>query len=229
MVQPKREGSSLAPHDGSVRDSPQRGDAPADAGRAGDSALSALARALADGGGSRSRVDGRRDRRMAGARLQPACGQPAPSGTRRHRGRLAAGSHRAAGGRAVHGRGGRELRLRAGRAPCRHQRAAGAGADRRGLRRFVRAGAVRPRGDRLPGAHPALRDLPARRACPSRGRRYEPLRRQSRFEGSFRQRRAVALRAIAEGRPAGDDEAVASLARDGLVAVGGDGTAALPE
>src|SRR5437868_4496192 len=31
--------------------------------------------------------------------------------------------------------------------------------------------------------------------CPSRGQRYEPLRKQSRFEGSFRQRRAHALRA----------------------------------
>src|SRR5947207_1520699 len=35
--------------------------------------------------------------------------------------------------------------------------------------------------------------------CPSRGRRYEPLRRQSPFEGSFRQRRARALRAVGEG------------------------------
>src|SRR6266545_4359806 len=32
--------------------------------------------------------------------------------------------------------------------------------------------------------------------CPSRGRRYEPLRRQSPFEGSFRQRRAHALRLV---------------------------------
>ena len=33
--------------------------------------------------------------------------------------------------------------------------------------------------------------------CPSRGRRYEPLRKQSRFEGSFRQRRARTLRLVA--------------------------------
>ncbi len=64
--------------------------------------------------------------------------------------------------------------------------------------------------------------------CPSRGRRYEPLRRQSRFEGSFRQRRADALRAVAAGHGAGDDEAVASLARDGLVVVGADGVPVLP-
>ena len=58
---------------------------------------------------------------------------------------------------------------------------------------------------------------PLARACPSRGRRYEPLRKQSRFEGSFRQRRAHALRAILAGRRPDDDEAVAALARDGLV------------
>src|SRR5690349_4301035 len=34
--------------------------------------------------------------------------------------------------------------------------------------------------------------------CPSRGRRYEPLRKQSRFEGSFRQRRAETLRLVAD-------------------------------
>jgi A/G-specific adenine glycosylase len=58
--------------------------------------------------------------------------------------------------------------------------------------------------------------------CPSRGRRYEPLRKQSKFEGSFRQRRANALRAILDERDPEDDEAVAALARDGLVAVDGD-------
>ena len=38
---------------------------------------------------------------------------------------------------------------------------------------------------------------PLAEACPSRGRRYEPLRKQGRFEGSFRQRRARVLRAVA--------------------------------
>ena len=61
--------------------------------------------------------------------------------------------------------------------------------------------------------------------CPSRGRRYEPLRRQTPFEGSFRQRRARTLRLVAE-RPRGlgtlDAPAVAALARDGLVSVEGD-------
>jgi A/G-specific adenine glycosylase len=61
---------------------------------------------------------------------------------------------------------------------------------------------------------------PLAQRCPSRGRRYEPLRKQSRFEGSFRQRRAATLRLVAAGpRQARDldTEAVAALERDGLV------------
>ena len=53
--------------------------------------------------------------------------------------------------------------------------------------------------------------------CPSRGRRFEPLRKQGPFEGSFRQRRALALRALLDGADPGDAEAVAALARDGLL------------
>jgi A/G-specific adenine glycosylase len=66
--------------------------------------------------------------------------------------------------------------------------------------------------------------------CPSRGRRYEPLRKQGRFEGSFRQLRAHTLRLVAErARPAADldGEAVAALARDGLVRLD-DGLVRLP-
>ena len=63
---------------------------------------------------------------------------------------------------------------------------------------------------------------PLAERCPSRGRRYEPLRRQSRFEGSFRQRRARTLKLVAE-RPMRrgrlDVEALESLAADGLVQV----------
>jgi len=70
---------------------------------------------------------------------------------------------------------------------------------------------------------------PLAAACPSRGRRYEPLRKQSRFEGSFRQRRAAALRSIASGGEADDREAVESLERDGLVTVDSDGRASLPD
>jgi A/G-specific adenine glycosylase len=75
---------------------------------------------------------------------------------------------------------------------------------------------------------PRCEICPLAAACPSRGRRYEALRRQSPFEGSFRQRRAVALRAVAAGGECTDVEAIASLERDGLVAVGADGHAALP-
>jgi A/G-specific adenine glycosylase len=58
--------------------------------------------------------------------------------------------------------------------------------------------------------------------CPSRGRTYEPERRQGPFEGSFRQRRARTLRTVAGGPlPLADldAEAVAALHRDGLVDV----------
>ena len=64
--------------------------------------------------------------------------------------------------------------------------------------------------------------------CPSRGRRFEPLRRQSPFEGSFRQRRAVALRAVVAGEESEDHDALASLRRDGLVSEGRDGRPVLP-
>jgi len=63
--------------------------------------------------------------------------------------------------------------------------------------------------------------------CPSRGRRYEPLRKQGPLEGSFRQRRAQALRQVVAGSQPADSEAVASLARDGLVDVR-DGLVSLP-
>jgi A/G-specific adenine glycosylase len=72
---------------------------------------------------------------------------------------------------------------------------------------------------------------PLAERCPSRGRRYPPLRKQSRFEGSFRQRRARVLRAVVEGPrrlPDLDRDAVAALERDGLVRVR-DGRVALPD
>jgi A/G-specific adenine glycosylase len=60
---------------------------------------------------------------------------------------------------------------------------------------------------------------PLAAACPSRGRRFEPIRRQGPFEGSFRQRRAQALRAVVDGAQPDDADAIAALARDGLVDV----------
>ena len=77
---------------------------------------------------------------------------------------------------------------------------------------------------------PRCDDCPLGTACPSRGRRYDPERRQSRFEGSFRQRRARTLRAVTEAaRPARalDAEVVEALARDGLVEIAG-GLVSLP-
>ena len=71
---------------------------------------------------------------------------------------------------------------------------------------------------------------PLAEACPSRGLRFEPLRRQGPFEGSFRQRRAATLRLVADAERALADldaDAVASLERDGLVRVD-DGQVSLP-
>ncbi len=69
---------------------------------------------------------------------------------------------------------------------------------------------------------PRCGSCPLAAGCPSRGRRFEPLRRQSRWEGSFRQRRSRALREVAGGRERLADldaEAVAALEQDGLVEV----------
>jgi A/G-specific adenine glycosylase len=87
------------------------------------------------------------------------------------------------------------------------------------------------------GAGICLARVPRCGACPlasecrSRGGRHEPLRRQSRFEGSFRQRRGRVLRSVAE-RPRRtnevDGEAVRALVRDGLVQLR-DGLVSLPE
>lgn len=67
--------------------------------------------------------------------------------------------------------------------------------------------------------------------CPSRGTRDDPARKQSRFEGSFRQRRAITLRRVAEAttrRTDLDGEAVDALERDGLVVLRSDGRVSLP-
>jgi A/G-specific adenine glycosylase len=75
---------------------------------------------------------------------------------------------------------------------------------------------------------PRCGECPLAGACPSRDRRYEPARKQGPFEGSFRQRRAAALRLVAAGAGIVEDaEAVASLERDGLVRVAG-GRVSLP-
>jgi A/G-specific adenine glycosylase len=77
---------------------------------------------------------------------------------------------------------------------------------------------------------PRCDSCPLAEACPSRGTRYEPQHKQSRFDGSFRQRRAETLRLVAAGARSLADldaEAVAALERDGLVRQA-DGLVALP-
>jgi A/G-specific adenine glycosylase len=77
---------------------------------------------------------------------------------------------------------------------------------------------------------PRCNVCPLAAACPSRGRRYEPLRKQKPFEGSFRQRRAAALRLVAVAPRAVEElgeEVVTSLRGDGLVRVD-DGVVRLP-
>jgi A/G-specific adenine glycosylase len=78
---------------------------------------------------------------------------------------------------------------------------------------------------------PRCESCPLAGRCPSRGRRFEPARKQGPFEGSFRQRRARTLRLVA-GAPQAvaelDAAVVRSLAGDGLLVVR-DGLARLPE
>jgi A/G-specific adenine glycosylase len=69
---------------------------------------------------------------------------------------------------------------------------------------------------------PRCEACPVAAACPSRGRTYEPERRQGRFEGSRRQRRGELLRRVAAGAvPLADADAeiAEALARDGLVSI----------
>jgi A/G-specific adenine glycosylase len=80
---------------------------------------------------------------------------------------------------------------------------------------------------------PRCAACPLADGCPSRGTRDEPLRQQSRFEGSFRQRRADTLRMVAAApmptqREELDREALESLERDGLVMLLADGSVSLP-
>jgi A/G-specific adenine glycosylase len=69
---------------------------------------------------------------------------------------------------------------------------------------------------------PRCGECPLAEECPSRGQRFEAARKQGRFEGSFRQRRAAALRALLDGDDPADLEAVGALAQDGLVRLEGD-------
>jgi A/G-specific adenine glycosylase len=77
---------------------------------------------------------------------------------------------------------------------------------------------------------PRCEACPLAAACPSRGKTYEPLRKQGRFEGSFRQQRAHALRLVADSpqpKESLDPAVVEALAQDGLVELR-DGKVGLP-
>ena len=197
-----------------------RGDAAADAGRARRAALPALARALADVsrrwprrstadvirewqglGYNRRAVSLHRAARVVAATAGRTTSPSSPASGRTPRPR----SRNFAFGEAVLPVDTNVARVQE-RTGERFEPACGAGADG-------------PRRDGLPRARAALRRLPARRRrarraacatrrCASRGR----------FEGSFRQRRArdAAARRRAARALRLDDEAVASLARDGL-------------
>jgi A/G-specific adenine glycosylase len=72
---------------------------------------------------------------------------------------------------------------------------------------------------------PRCSACPLTERCPSRGKTYAPLRKQGRFEGSFRQRRAQTLRLVSEGRrhvAQLDAEAVEALRKDGFVVLEGE-------
>ncbi len=221
----------VAAHQRPVRDPRQRGDAAADAGRSRRPSLPRLARAVAERGDARGRARGRCDSRLARAGYN----------------RRALALHRAA-----------QIVARDGW-PCDLTDLPGVGPyTAAAIGNFALGEDVLPHDvnvDRVErrtqhsftgAAAQALMDLgatvclariprcdacPLAASCPSRGTRDEPARKQGRFEGSFRQRRAATLRHVsvaATPEDALDSEAVAALARDGLVVLRTDGTVALP-
>ena len=172
---------------------------------------------------ARGGVCRRRDPRVAGARLQPARAEPAPRGAARRGRRLAGGPDRAAGRRAATRRP-RSGASRSARTCCRWTSTSSASGGARATRsrpRPRRRSWISARRSASRASRAATRARSPTQ-CPSRGIRDEPARKQGPFEGSFRQRRAVTLRAVAESTRALselDDEAVRSLERDGLVVV----------
>src|SRR5512133_235004 len=161
VVWPEPATAALARDARSVRDPRLRGDAAADAGLEGGAALARVARTLAYGRGAGRGEHGAGDPRVAGARLQPPRAQPATGRPCRRRKWLARRPDRAAGGRALHGGGGRLLRLRAPGAAGGRERAPSSGANGRGFRPHLRGGAEGPRRDGRHRPRPALRQVPA--------------------------------------------------------------------
>ncbi len=97
----------------------------------------------------------------------------------------------------VHGGRDPQLRLRRAGAPGRRERRARAAAHGPFVLAGSRAGADGSRRDHLPRAVPRCDACPLEPACPSRGIREEPARKQGPFAGSFRQRRSATLRLVA--------------------------------
>ena len=162
-------------------------------------------------------------RAVAGARLQPARPQPAPGGPPDRRRGLARRLDRAPGRGPVHGRCGGAVRLRQASPAASIRTFAASSSEPAGSSGPTSAHALMDLGATICLARiPRCSSCPLAEQCPSRGRRYEPLRKQSRFEGSFRQRRARTLTLVAEQprrRSTLDREATESLAADGLVQV----------
>lgn len=73
---------------------------------------------------------------------------------------------------------------------------------------------------------PRCGDCPLHDGCPSAGMTFAPLRKQSPFEGSFRQRRSAVLRRLVASAPLAvgelDREALDALVSDGLARVEGE-------
>ncbi len=230
MVRRERARLALAPDARSVPGPRLRGHAPADAGAARDPTLPRLDRALAFGrvaGGGAAR---RGDPSVAGTRLQPSL----PS--------------TCTGRRSASPQDGWPSDLTelpgVGRYTADAVRRFALGEQVLPVDTNVKRVLERTGGEFGPESAAALMDLgamvclariprcgvcPLARDCPSAGRRFEPRRKQSHFEGSFRQRRAETLRLVAAGQTTGlDADAVASLERDGLVEVSA-GLARLPQ
>ena len=140
---------------------------------------------------------------MAGARLQPPRARTPPGGPPRHRARVARRPHRC------------PVSARTPRLPCATSRSARTSSHATSTS-SVSSGARATRSREPPprplmdlGATICLARIPRCECCPlagdcpSRGTRDEPARRQSRFEGSFRQRRAAVLRHVADGAAEG--------------------------
>src|SRR4051812_44503712 len=222
MVRGERPRPSLAADTGSIRDPRVGGDAAADAGGAGRPALPAVARTLADGRGAGDGAAAAVIREWQGLgynrrglNLHRAARQIAAGGWPADLTELpGVGPYTAAAvANFALGRDVLPVDTNVSRIQERtgHQFSAAAGQALMDLGATVCLARI-----------PRCAICPLAGECPSRGRRYEPQRKQSPFEGSFRQRRAQTLRRVAEAkRPLDelDPKAVESLARDGLVQV----------